>query len=140
MSSVGSLGKRPSFKLSTVEPQTRMRASVIAFCIDLESLVKRKPIKYLDDNLKDHTVSREVVSGFRSLEVCQGRAAPITINRLCGLGHVGVKGLFSIFILLLVSCICICDEFIQLYTCQNIGIPSKDFKTLIDLHRPLFPQ
>lgn len=51
MSFVGSLGKRLSFKLSTVEPQSRMSASVIVVCIDLESLLRREPIKYLYDNL-----------------------------------------------------------------------------------------
>lgn len=56
VSFVGSLGKRLSFKLSTVEPQSRMRASVIVLCIDLESLMKRKPIKYLYDNLSRTTL------------------------------------------------------------------------------------
>jgi hypothetical protein len=43
------------------------------------------------------------------------------------------EGLFSIFILVLVLRICICDEFIQLYTCLNTTITNKDFKILIDL-------
>lgn len=35
--------------------------------------------------------------------------------------------------MVLVLCICICDEFIQLYSCQNTSITSKDFKILIAL-------
>lgn len=67
MSFVGSLGKLlPSFKLRTVEPQTRMSTGLIAFWIDLESLMERKSVKYLYDNLsktKPCQQSREVLSG-----------------------------------------------------------------------------
>lgn len=105
MSFVGSLGKLlPSFQLNPVEPQTRMSARVIALSRLIFKAFWRGSLSsiYMVISHKPNRASKEVVSGFLWLEMPQKRAAPITINRLCWLWHVGVRERFCIFMLVLV--------------------------------------